>query len=104
MPDVSVPSRFGVSHILVTGRWGGGRVASVEDIYAVTLHEMGHALGLMGHSDDPYDLMYPSIASAEMRATLMLSGAGLISARDRNTMRKLYEHGNRPFRGRRGRR
>ena len=30
--DVDVPDRFGVSHILVTGRWRDGEVASLDDI------------------------------------------------------------------------
>ena len=102
--DVNIPNRFGVSHILVTGRWRGGRVASIEDIYAVTLHEMGHALGLMGHSDSREDIMYPSIMPASMRSMMTASGEGLLSQTDRNTLRELYKHGNRPYRGRRGRR
>ena len=28
----------------------------MAQIYDVMLHEMGHALGLMGHSDDPGDV------------------------------------------------
>jgi predicted Zn-dependent protease len=87
--------RFGVERILVTGRWGDGRVAEPSAIYETVLHEMGHALGLMGHSDDPRDIMYPELSPAP--------GRGL-SARDRNTLRQLYAGPNRQIRGRRGRR
>ncbi len=87
--------RFGVSHILVTGRWGDDRLAELDEIYDVVHDEMGHALGLMGHSPSPLDLMYPAANAARK------SG---LSAADRNTLRALYEHGSRPYRGRRGRR
>jgi len=87
--------RFGVERILVTGRWGDDRVALPSEIYEVVLHEMGHALGLLGHSDDPRDIMYPHISD--------LPDKGL-SARDRNTLRALYAGPNRQIRGVRGRR
>lgn len=85
--------RMGVTHILVTGRWGDGEVASLEDIHKVTLHEMGHALGLGGHSDDPRDIMYPSVRS---------EATGLSDA-DRLTLKKLYRHGSRRHTGSRSR-
>jgi predicted Zn-dependent protease len=88
------PLRFGVEQILVTGRWQNGHVASVEEIHRVMLHEMGHALGLMGHSDDPGDIMYPGVTGR--------TGTGL-SERDRRTLQDVYARGNRPIRGRRGR-
>jgi hypothetical protein len=84
---------FDVEQVLVTGRWRDGRVAEVEEIYLATLHEMGHALGLMGHSDDENDIMYP-------RAAFRAEG---LSERDRNTLRELYARGNRQIRGSRGR-
>ena len=91
--DINVAQlRMGVSHILVTGRWGDGRVASFEEIYLVVLHEMGHALGLGGHSRDPGDIMYPSIRG----------GAEGLSPADRLTVQKLYKHGSRRYSGRRG--
>jgi hypothetical protein len=99
--DVQIPSRFGVSHILVTGRWGDGHQASIADVHAVTLHEVGHALGLMGHSDNPTDIMYRSIMSESARMQLIQYSGSLLSASDRQTLRELYEHGNRPYRGRR---
>ena len=80
--DVDVfARRFGVSHILVTAHWGEGRVADLYDIYAVMLHEMGHALGMGGHSPDPRDVMYE-------RVTRMATEGP--SVRDRVTLRALY--------------
>jgi hypothetical protein len=72
--------RFGVSRILVTGRWSGGRPAEVADVHRMVLHEVGHALGLGGHSPDPSDVMYESVAG---------TATGL-SARDRATLAALY--------------
>ena len=83
--------RMGVSHILVTGRWGEGRVAGIEEIYQTVLHEMGHALGLGGHSPDSRDIMYYSINGSAVG----LSGA------DKLTLKKLYQHGSRRYSGRR---
>jgi len=88
--------RFDVERILVTGRWGDGHVAAPGEIYETVLHEMGHALGLMGHSDDPQDIMYASLSR--------IPGGKGLSARDRNTLRELYAGPNRQIRGRRGRR
>lgn len=73
--------RFGVEHVLVTGRWRDGHLADMHDVYAVVLHEMGHALGLIGHSPEPGDIMYAS-------ATITSSTA--LSERDRATLRALY--------------
>jgi len=47
--------------------------------YNVCLHEIGHALGLQGHSPHEDDIMFPTLASQQ----------GL-SARDINTMLSLY--------------
>jgi hypothetical protein len=90
-PQVRVATRFGVSHILVTGRWDDGQTASREEIHAVVLHEMGHALGLMGHSDDQRDVIWPSIYRI---------GTGL-SVADVETLRLLYERPSRRASGRR---
>jgi len=73
--------RFGVSQILVTGRWGDAHVADLHDVYATVLHEMGHALGVGGHSPDPGDIMYSQISGTAM------SG---LSQRDRATLEEIY--------------
>ena len=88
--------RFSVERILVTGRWGDGHVAEPSEIYELVLHEMGHALGLLGHSDGAGDVMY--------HHPLRIPGRKGLSARDRNTLRELYAGPNRQIRGRRGRR
>ncbi len=47
---------------------------------AICLHEIGHALGLVEHSLDPHDIMYPYLGQQKS-----------LSARDINTMHLLYE-------------
>lgn len=55
--------------------------AVLAHIKAVTIHEMGHSLGLLGHSDSPRDIMYPQILPST-RAEL--------SDRDLQTIEALY--------------
>jgi hypothetical protein len=45
----------GDMHLNDSMTWGLG---TTTDLFSVTLHELGHALGL-GHSDNPNDVMYP---------------------------------------------
>ena len=73
--------RFGVARILVTARWHDDEEADLHVIYATVLHEMGHALGLTGHSPHPEDIMYAKIERGRT--------AGL-SPRDRRTLAALY--------------
>ncbi|HEY9687592.1 MAG TPA: tetratricopeptide repeat protein [Coleofasciculaceae cyanobacterium] len=56
-----------------------GKPQNTEIIYAVAIHELGHALGLLGHSSDPGDIMY----AQNQHVTAP-------SNRDKNTIRKLY--------------
>ena len=52
-----------------------------SQIYAVVLHEVGHALGIRGHSGNKFDVMYPS--SDNYRDSL--------SNRDINTIKSMYK-------------
>jgi tetratricopeptide (TPR) repeat protein len=56
----------------------------VNDNYArrVDLHEIGHALGLLGHSPNPDDIMFGSIPAADLACAL--------SEKDKNTILALY--------------
>jgi len=54
-----------------------GRPVNPDVLYTVSLHEIGHLLGL-GHSDDPSDLMYA------------ITTAHDLTARDRRSARLLY--------------
>jgi predicted Zn-dependent protease len=50
-------------------------------IQAATRHELGHALGLWGHSNNPQDVMYNA----------QVSNPPPISERDVNTLKRVYE-------------
>ena len=58
---------------------------SPSQIRSVCLHEIGHALGIVGHSPLPDDVMYCSIPSANTKTG--------ITARDTATIQKLYAAG-----------
>ena len=73
--------KFGVSRILVTGRWRDGHTADLHDLYKVVLHEMGHALGVGGHSPHPDDIMYAGLTPFNHA----------LSGRDRATLALLYQ-------------
>lgn len=49
-----------------------------EQIYRMTLHELGHAIGIWGHSTDPGDIMFAHPIASKL------------SDRDIRTIRKLY--------------
>jgi predicted Zn-dependent protease len=52
------------------------------------MHELGHGMGLLGHSDESGDLMYPmEFVPGSKISTKAVS----IGARDINTLKKVYE-------------
>lgn len=55
---------------------------SPNQVRAVCLHEIGHTLGIIGHSPRPQDIMFCSMPPATSKPTL--------SARDVGTIQKLY--------------
>ncbi|HEY9732528.1 MAG TPA: matrixin family metalloprotease [Drouetiella sp.] len=62
-----------------------GRPFSNADIYKTCLHEIGHALGLQGHSSTASDIMFP---------VLNANQTPFLKERDRNTIMALYERIN----------
>lgn len=51
-----------------------------DSVRATCLHEVGHACGLMGHSQNPADIMYLDVVKK----------TSTLSARDKETIRKFY--------------
>lgn len=58
-----------------------GRSFSDTDTYKTCLHEVGHAIGMEGHSNTPSDIMYPVLNSAQ---------TPYLKERDINTIAALY--------------
>jgi len=57
-----------------------GKMIELPKLKAIALHEIGHALGMHGHSPYTGDIMYPAI----------LPGVSRLSSRDIETMREMY--------------
>ncbi len=69
-----------------------GNYFSDKELYNTILHEIGHALGIMGHSFSTEDLMYMA-SSAETQQSIYAkyrSSFQYLSAKDLNTIRLLY--------------
>jgi hypothetical protein len=86
--------RFGVAGIVVNNRYEDGHVPTLDDLEKTIRHEMGHALGLGGHSPNPEDAMYgwvkgPDEGSA-LAAEIRPNRSTGLTERDRATLRALY--------------
>jgi tetratricopeptide (TPR) repeat protein len=84
-----VPDREGINHadiLLYTKSIINDDPASKKVLHRLYLHEIGHALGLLGHSRDAGDIMFISVLSTDKEPSL--------SDRDRNTLLKLYSDGS----------
>ena len=63
---------------------------SSKEVYNTALHELGHALGLMGHSDNPNDVMYSNNDRATDAYSQYRSDSQYLSMRDLKTLALLY--------------
>ncbi len=59
-----------------------------DKVYRTTLHEIGHVLGIMGHSDNPENLMYASGKHDE--SEFFTEHRSALSPQDINTLNYLY--------------
>jgi len=85
MMRIDFPTRrFAVENVLITAWYRDGTQVSAVDIHRTLRHEMGHALGIAGHSPNPEDVMYALAPSKSQKLT----------DRDRETLRKLYAKPN----------
>lgn len=78
-------SRFGIVHGVIqilTVPMMPGMAVTPNRIRTISLHEIGHVLGLTGHTANPTDAMFYSATIADEWRNL--------TTRDANTMRRLY--------------
>jgi predicted Zn-dependent protease len=54
------------------------------------LHELGHAMGLAGHSDTKSDIMFPIELTPDGKAGFSLQRNPSLSPRDINTVKRIY--------------
>lgn len=82
LPDGSVEIVRASVTLLINDRNGGGALNNTQMARAC-LHEIGHALGLAGHSMNPADIMfYSELANAQP----------VLSERDQRTISRLYQN------------
>lgn len=67
-----------------------GQPFSQKDVYNTALHEIGHSLGIMGHSYDKDDVMYMESDGGEDVFSAFKSGFQALSYKDLNTIVLLY--------------
>ena len=67
-----------------------GEYFSDKEVYNTILHELGHALGIMGHSYNSGDLMYQATDETDKVFAEQRSYFNFLSGTDVNTMKLLY--------------
>jgi predicted Zn-dependent protease len=73
--------------VILTVATMGVHGVSDNEMRFISLHEVGHALGLAGHSLNPADIMFVGETPADIKSDL--------SERDRQTLLRLYARPNR---------
>ena len=68
-----------------------GRYFSDKEIYNTILHEIGHSLGIMGHSYNSEDLMYMAQNNNDSIYAKYKSSFQYLSSKDINTIKLLYK-------------
>ena len=70
-----------------------GTKFTANQIHNIAKHEIGHALGISGHSYHPDDVMYPVSNDAEWaeNSRTLIIDRKEFSSRDRNTIKLLYQ-------------
>ena len=68
-----------------------GNFFSDKELYNVILHEIGHALGIMGHSYSSEDLMYMDASNNNNFYAPYRSSFQYLSSKDINTIKLLYK-------------
>lgn len=68
-----------------------GKPFSERELYNTSLHEIGHALGIMGHSYNKNDLMYMEESSGKGSFDIPQHNLQFISSSDLNTISLLYK-------------
>ena len=77
-------------HIQVARIQPDGRPHSTAELERIMTHELGHALGLLGHSPNPSDLMSASQQSLGWARRVSRVSTTGPSLRDRCTLSRLY--------------
>lgn len=89
-PNYKGPTLYDMTIVLYTND-PFGNYFSDKELYNTILHEIGHALGIMGHSYSTEDLMYMTADNDSSFYAPYRSSFQYLSSKDINTIRLLYK-------------